>query len=47
MRVELDSGLREEYVWHVAGTREGDGVWKGAGAWEDARAWGQLDRGVG
>ena len=31
----------------MAGTREGDGVWKGAGALEDARSLGQLDRGVG
>ena len=25
MRSELDRGLREEYVWHGAGTREGEG----------------------
>ena len=24
MRSELDRGLREEYVWHGAGTREGE-----------------------
>ena len=46
MRSELDRGLREEYVWHGAGTREGEGSGRvqGPGMMQEP---GEMSRGVG